>query len=100
MTEHNRRATDDKIFEMHGTLSALSESMRQLREDMATVPMNSANIERLKAKVEKLEAEMTKVQKEQKIIEMASIFFRVFKWLAGLIIAIGGAWAVLESLNK
>jgi hypothetical protein len=95
--EHSRKGTDDKIFEMHGTISALSENIKQLRDEMSKVPMCTAEIVRLKDKVQALEKAMTKVQQEQKVIEMASVFFRAAKWIAGLIIACGGAWAVLSN---
>jgi hypothetical protein len=100
MSEQNRRTSDDKIFEMHGTIAALSENIKHLRDDMSTVPMNAAEIIKLKDKVHHLEEDMIKVQREQKVIEMASIFFRVAKWLAGVVIAVAGAWAVLEGLGK
>ena len=95
----NRGPTDDKIFEMHGTLATLTESVRQLREDMSNVPMTAADIATIKVRVAHMQEEITELKDDQKVIEAAQIFFRVTKWVLGMVALCGGAYAFWKNIS-
>lgn len=91
-----RRATDDKIFEMHGTISGLAATMERLEKDMKHVPLNAAKIVQVESELKQMKEKLEKVEKEQKLFEQVHSFFRVGKWVLGFIIAAGGAFAVFK----
>jgi hypothetical protein len=95
-----RRDIDEKIFEMHGTISTLAANISAISEKLSQVPTNTVDIVQLKDKVTKLEEGLKAVSQEQKILGQASAFFKVIKWLTGLIITCAAAWVILEGVFK
>ena len=96
----SRRGSDEKILQVHTQMAVLIDNVTSIKETMERVPLNAQEILFLKDRLTRLEGEVSGIKEEQKIIEMTHAFFKVFKYIAGFVVVVGAAWAVIHGAAK
>jgi len=85
---------------MHTQLAVLVDNVTSIKETMERVPLNAQDILFLKDRMARIETDIVNIKTEQKIIETGHALFKGLKYLAGFIVVVGAAWAVIHGAAK